>query len=252
MQAAVANQVSLRPFRTTSMWAGLWVRPTEFVHISELLPGSGRRARGPDPFRTRAPNLAHALSSSGRNRGSEICFPSLRCGMGASRSGVPPAREERQVARPPVCHSPSVACCAGQKTPSGSRQSQPYSARNVLPLQPLGPIPGLGLLLFARYDGAQYTLVAVNTTGNEQTVPFWFPVGGDYREELHGGDLDLEGAPALKEHALTIPTHYGRIWTRASANPHASIPSPSFAPGNRFVRADPAKDPKKLGRARRT
>ena len=116
----------------------------------------------------------------------------------------------------------------------------------------IGTDTSLGLLLFARYDGAQYTLVAVNTTGNEQTVPFWFPVGGDYREELHGGDLDLEGAPALKEHALTIPTHYGRIWTRASANPHASIPSPSFAPGNRFVRADPAKDPKKLGRARRT
>ena len=123
---------------------GIVGRTTEFVHISELLPGSGRRARGPDPFRTGPPNLAHALSSSGRNRGSEICFPSLRCGMGASRSGVPPAREERQVARPPVCHSPSVACCAGQKTPSGSRQSQPYSARNVLPLQPLGPIPASG------------------------------------------------------------------------------------------------------------
>ena len=104
---------------------------------------------------------------------------------------------------------------AGQKTPSGSRQSQSYSARNVLPLQPLGAIPSLGLLLFARYEGAQYTLVAVNTTGNEQTVPFWFPVGGDYREELHGGDLDLEGVPALQEHALTIPSHYGRIWTKS-------------------------------------
>ena len=201
---------------------GIVGRTTEFVHISELLPGSGRRARGPDPFRTLAPNLAHALSSSGRNRGSEICFPSLRCGMGASRSGVPPAREERQVARPPVCHSPSVplrqhCLLRWQKTPSGSRQSQSYSARNVLPLQPLGPIPGLGLLLFARYDGAQYTLVAVNTTGNEQTVPFWFPVGGDYREELHGGDLDLEAAPALQEHALTIPSHYGRIWTRIAS-----------------------------------
>jgi 1,4-alpha-glucan branching enzyme len=73
----------------------------------------------------------------------------------------------------------------------------------------------LGLLLFARYEGAQYTLVAVNTTDNEQTVSFWFPVGGDYVEELHGGALDLKGVPALQEYALTIPSHYGRIWTRA-------------------------------------
>ena len=71
----------------------------------------------------------------------------------------------------------------------------------------------LGLLPFARYEGAQYTLVAVNTTDTEQTVPFWFPVGGDYVEELHGGDLDLKGVPALQECALTIPPHYGRIWT---------------------------------------
>ena len=72
----------------------------------------------------------------------------------------------------------------------------------------------LGLLLFARYEGAQYTLVAVNTTDNEQTVPFWFPASGDYVEELHGGDLDLKGVAALQEHALTIPSHYGRIWTK--------------------------------------
>jgi 1,4-alpha-glucan branching enzyme len=72
----------------------------------------------------------------------------------------------------------------------------------------------LGLLLFARYEGAQYTLVAVNTTDNEQTVPFWFPASGDYVEELHGGDLDLKGVPALQEYALTIPSHYGRIWTK--------------------------------------
>ena len=73
----------------------------------------------------------------------------------------------------------------------------------------------LGLLLFARYEEAHYTLVAVNTTDNEQTVSFWFPAGGDYVEELHGGALDLKGVPALQEYALTIPSHYGRIWTRA-------------------------------------
>jgi maltooligosyltrehalose trehalohydrolase len=70
-----------------------------------------------------------------------------------------------------------------------------------------------GALLFARYEGAQYTLVAINTSDTDQTVPFWFPIGGDYVEELHGGALDLKGVPALGEVALTIPSHYGRIWT---------------------------------------
>ena len=70
-----------------------------------------------------------------------------------------------------------------------------------------------GALLFARYEGARYTLVAVNTSDTDQIVPFWFPIGGDYVEELHGGALDLKGVPALGEVALTIPSHYGRIWT---------------------------------------
>ena len=70
-----------------------------------------------------------------------------------------------------------------------------------------------GILLFARYSGAQYTLVAINTGDTDQTVPFWFPVGGNYLEELHGGGLDLQGIAPLQEVALTIPSHYGRIWT---------------------------------------
>ena len=70
-----------------------------------------------------------------------------------------------------------------------------------------------GVLLFARYDGARYTLVAVNTGDTDQTVPFWFPIAGDYVEELHGGGLDLKRR-ALQEVALTIPSHYGRIWTK--------------------------------------
>jgi len=72
-----------------------------------------------------------------------------------------------------------------------------------------------GLLLFARYSGAQYTLVAVNTSDSEQIVPFWFPIGGDYVEELHGGVLNLPGVVALREMPLTVPSHYGRIWSTA-------------------------------------
>lgn len=70
-----------------------------------------------------------------------------------------------------------------------------------------------GVLLFARYYGPQYTLVAVNTGDTEQTVPFWFPIGGDYKEELHGGDLGLKSIVPFQETPLTIPSHYGRIWT---------------------------------------
>jgi len=70
-----------------------------------------------------------------------------------------------------------------------------------------------GVLTFARYEGARYTLVAVNTGNTDQTVPFWFPVAGNYIEELHGGSLNLVNVRALQEVFLTIPSHYGRIWT---------------------------------------
>jgi 1,4-alpha-glucan branching enzyme len=71
----------------------------------------------------------------------------------------------------------------------------------------------LGVLLFARYDGVRYTLVAVNVGDADQSVPFWFPIAGDYVEELHGGPLDLKNVPALQQVWLNIPSHYGRIWT---------------------------------------
>jgi len=74
-----------------------------------------------------------------------------------------------------------------------------------------------GVLLFARYEGPRYTLVAVNTSDADETVPFWFPLAGDYHEELHGGDLDLKNVAALRQTALTVPSHYGRIWTRVEA-----------------------------------
>jgi maltooligosyltrehalose trehalohydrolase len=70
-----------------------------------------------------------------------------------------------------------------------------------------------GVLLFARYDGGRYTLVAVNVGDTDRTVPFWFPIGGDYVEELHGGALDLGNVPSLQRIDLNIPSHYGRIWT---------------------------------------
>lgn len=70
-----------------------------------------------------------------------------------------------------------------------------------------------GLLLFARYNGAAYTLVTINTDDTDQSVPFWFPIGGNYVEELHGGDFNLAGIVPLQETLLQVPSHYGRIWT---------------------------------------
>jgi len=70
-----------------------------------------------------------------------------------------------------------------------------------------------GLLLFARSSGLAYTLVAINTSDVDQTVPFWFPIGGNYLEEFHGGDLNLSGIVPLQETSLHVPSHYGRIWT---------------------------------------
>jgi len=46
-----------------------------------------------------------------------------------------------------------------------------------------------------------------------RSVPFWFAIGGHHLEELHGGSLNLSNVPSLQELALTIPSHYGRIWT---------------------------------------
>lgn len=70
-----------------------------------------------------------------------------------------------------------------------------------------------GVLLFSRRLGDAFSLVALNFGDEDQTVPFRFPLAGHYREELHGGD-NLSGVSTDAQVPLTIPSHYGRIWTR--------------------------------------
>ncbi|MEK6707817.1 MAG: alpha-amylase family glycosyl hydrolase [Pseudomonadota bacterium] len=67
-----------------------------------------------------------------------------------------------------------------------------------------------GLLLFQRETAAALSLVAVNFTDVEQSVPFVFTRAGNYREQLHGQDnfVTDEG----QERWLTVPSNYGRIW----------------------------------------
>lgn len=69
-----------------------------------------------------------------------------------------------------------------------------------------------GVLLFSRWQGGAFSLVALNFSDADQTVPFWFPIAGDYQELLHGQDT-LTGVQALAQRAITIPSNYGRIWS---------------------------------------
>ncbi len=74
-----------------------------------------------------------------------------------------------------------------------------------------------GLLLFSRISGERFTLIALNFTDSDQSVPFWFPLSGDYQELLDGHPADsLPGVTALDPMQLTIPSNYGRIWSRVT------------------------------------
>jgi 1,4-alpha-glucan branching enzyme len=73
-----------------------------------------------------------------------------------------------------------------------------------------------GLLLFARWQGSAYTLIALNMSDREQWAPFWFPIGGNYREQLHGDaepQLNLSGITAWQQTWLRLPPSYGRVWS---------------------------------------
>jgi len=67
-------------------------------------------------------------------------------------------------------------------------------------------------MLFSREYGNRFSLIASNFGDHEQEVPFTFPYGGNYREDLHGTH-SLENILAGEETWLTIPSNYGRIWT---------------------------------------
>ncbi|MGJ5674370.1 MAG: alpha-amylase family glycosyl hydrolase [Nostochopsis sp.] len=68
------------------------------------------------------------------------------------------------------------------------------------------------VLMFSRKSANNFSLVALNFGNSDQTVPFWFPIAGDYLEELHGQN-NLIGIPDLSEYWVNIPSNYGRIWT---------------------------------------
>jgi 1,4-alpha-glucan branching enzyme len=67
-----------------------------------------------------------------------------------------------------------------------------------------------GILLFQRENAAAVSLIAVNFTDVEQSVPFVFTRAGNYTEQLHG--VDNFAAESGQEHWLTVPSNYGRMW----------------------------------------
>ena len=71
-----------------------------------------------------------------------------------------------------------------------------------------------GLLLFSRYINSHFSLIALNFSDIQQTVPFWFPLAGNYVEQLDNRPQDvLFNVPALTEISLDIPSNYGRVWS---------------------------------------
>jgi maltooligosyltrehalose trehalohydrolase len=73
-----------------------------------------------------------------------------------------------------------------------------------------------GLLAFSRQLGSTFSLIVVNFTDQEQTTTFIFPAGGDYVEQIEGGQ-NLVAVVAGTTQKLTIPSNYGCIWTSTAA-----------------------------------
>ncbi len=84
-----------------------------------------------------------------------------------------------------------------------------------------------GVLILYRKLEEKLSLIALNFTSEDQTIKFCFPndpthfqlpsnYQGNFQEELHGQEvpsLNLANILPGKDYNLTIPSHYGRIWT---------------------------------------
>ena len=64
--------------------------------------------------------------------------------------------------------------------------------------------------------GNRFSLVALSFRDSDQEdVPFWFPLSGDYGELIDGNPADqLLAVTAYTEVQLRVPKNYGRIWSR--------------------------------------
>lgn len=73
-----------------------------------------------------------------------------------------------------------------------------------------------GLLAFSRQLGGTFSLIVVNFTDQQQSAAFTFPIGGDYAEQIEGGQ-NLTGVVAGSARTFTVPSNYGCIWTTGAS-----------------------------------
>jgi 1,4-alpha-glucan branching enzyme len=68
------------------------------------------------------------------------------------------------------------------------------------------------VMVIERRSERALSLVALNFSDSDQVVYLRPPIGGDFREELHGDDV-LRDMVAGESTKITVPSNYGRIWT---------------------------------------
>ncbi len=73
-----------------------------------------------------------------------------------------------------------------------------------------------GLLLFCRYDEIRFSLIALNFSGVDREVAYFFPRPGDYCEELQGQG-DRLCLTCAQERLIRVPAHDGCIWAMIRA-----------------------------------
>jgi len=72
------------------------------------------------------------------------------------------------------------------------------------------------IVLFSRRYQDNFSLIALNFSDQDQTVPFVFPLDGDYVEGLHGKEVEsmnLKNVASGIETKILVPSNYGRIWS---------------------------------------
>ena len=69
-----------------------------------------------------------------------------------------------------------------------------------------------GVLVQRRALGGQATLVAVNFTDDDVTVPLTVPQPGTWTAQLPGG-TDVTVPAGQQQINAAIPSNYGRLWT---------------------------------------
>ncbi len=100
------------------------------------------------------------------------------------------------------------------------RRSRPqlrYGEHFYYNVGPLGDLcRSKKLMIFHRKYGNNFSLIALNFGDQDQTVPFIFPLAGNYLEELDGNEnnsLNLKDVASESKIDITVPSNYGRIWT---------------------------------------